>query len=483
MKTIDDLPELPFERLLSYLSLKDRLQLGAVSRSCHEKVTNSRVKHLCYSELPIGRILGKSRWASEAFAENFINSTRFASFFDTYGQTILSSLKHLRLCDLSLDLWKRTVFIRTLNSFSKLEELVIVRVKCNPQRTFKLNLPALTSIHLEELTGMKKLTLDAPSLRNVKLVNDSPLRLDLVHGESVESFLSSDVRDVTNLRNLKNLTFLYYGRPPVIDSKLLSGLQQLKEFHTVDNRNVSEIFEQKQRYGRADLKIYFCGLLLNGPHDPAINALLSSYHNIEAFGQLAKNPSRLADAIPFYRHIYYSNIAEGVAPGLELDLLKRFTRLNEIRVINPVQDIQRFLNLLKNCKNIVELLFTRDQPQAMFDQLPQHRGVQRLKINHRPSDLAFLFRMKHLIHLNLDWPTDIETVRKVFEELPLSSFKFQRPDIPGYYGQVEIRIVDLNRFRVSGVRTETKSFSELNAAIEYAHGIKRQRKRKADVLE
>ena len=473
---MDELPDLPFERMLSYLSLKDRLQLGAVSRSCHEKVANSRVKHLCYSDCPIGRIQEKSRWASGAFAQNFINSTRFASFFDTYGQTILSSLKHLRLCDLSLDLENRIAFARTLKSFNQLEQLDIVRAEWSSTKTFELVLPMLSSIHLEELTGIKTLTLNAPTLKNVKLVDRSysRLRLNIVHGESVERLITTGLEhvEVANLKNLKYLYIRYLLQER--ESKLLSGLKQLKEIHLQSNYRVSELFELKQRSGRADLKIHLCGLLLNGPHDPAINALrypFFDYLNGKWLVCLVENPSRLADVIPFHRGLEYSAIKD-VAPGLEVDLLKRFTDLKKIKVDRPVQDIQRFLDLLKKCY-IVEL--NGDQPQELFDRLPEHCAVQCLTIHRtRPSDLRFLFQLNHLIHLDLGWPAESETVRGAFELLPvLSSFKFRRSYIPayGYYREVvQIQIVVPERFRVSDAGRKTKTFSEFNSVIQSLFG-------------
>ena len=44
----------------------------------------------------------------------------------------------------------------------------------------------LTRLNLHTVGGIKKLTLDAPRLQNVKLVHSS-LQLELVHDESVES--------------------------------------------------------------------------------------------------------------------------------------------------------------------------------------------------------------------------------------------------------------------------------------------------------
>ena len=471
MKTIDDLPELPFERLLSYLSLRDRLRLSAVSRSCHAKIANSRVKTLCYSELPIGRIFGKNRWISGPFVENFINSTRFESFFEAFGPSVLSTLKHLRLCDLSLDLENRTAFTRTLNSFGQLEQLDIIHAKCSQTKTLSLTLPMLTSIHLEELSGIKELTLNAAKLTKIRVLACCDLTLDIVHCESVESFVASGINHMTKLKELKNLKNLSIDYLRERDSTFLSSLQQLKEIH-LDNGlhfNIGQLFEQK-RHGLTDLKISICGLLLNGPDDPA-RSLGSLYLRPEALVQLAENPLRAADEIPFYRHFSYSDI-ERVPPGLEVELLKRFTELNEIHVDSrPVQDVQRFLNILKNFDNIVTLRFEQDQFQELFDRLSEHCSVQFLTIRSAPTDLRFLFRQKHLIYLDVGWSVDSEMVRKAFEELPvLSCFRFYRVVGSSFRQEVTIEIDRSKQFMVT-MCEQTKIASDLNAAIQFAFGI------------
>ena len=480
---MDDLPELPFEKVLSYLGLRDRLMLSAVSRRCYQKIHNSRVKTVCLSARPSGFILGKNRWVSGTFAQNFICSTRFESFFDTFGQTILSSLKHLRLCDVDLTKRDRTAFI--INSFVQLEQLGIIRAKCGHQRHLKLNLPMLTSIHLNKLIA--KVTLEAPKLQEVELKQVPGLdrKLNIVHGESVERLII-EILEQVEVKKLTNLQYLYTSYSSCIESfdpTLLSSLKHLKEFHTNMPRDVSNLFEQKRRYERADLKIYLYGLLLNGPDDPAINAPLysSGYLTRKWFACLAENPSRLADEIPFGNRTHYSYI-ERVARGLEVDVLKRGTDLNSIYVGRPVQNIQRFLDLLKNCDNIVDLWFDCDQPQELFDRLPEHSAVQKLTIARPPSDLAFLFRLKHLIHLYLSKSIDAETVRRAFDELPvLSSFWFKRVD-----DFVSIEITDSGQFRAT-FDSQWKTVSDLNAAIEFIfkneNEQSRSRKRKADNLE
>ena len=471
--TMDDLPELPFERVLGYLSLEDRLKARAVSRRWYHKINSFRVKSLFYSDCPSDFIIGKRRLVSGAFAQNFISPSRIVTFFDTFGQSILSSLKHLRLCDLDLRESNETAFVRTLNSFGKLEDLNIVRVQCSQQREFKLTLPMLTSIHMEELSVNRKLTLDAPRLREIRLMACSGLKLNIVHGDSIERFVADDLR-YTEIKKLKNLQYLYAD----IMASILSSLELLKEIHTYLPGTVAKLFDQKRRSGRTALKIYLYGLLLNGPDDPAMNAFRDSSDilNPAAFDCLAENPSRLADEIPFYLSLDYSAV-ERVDPELEVDLLKRFTDLIELRIDSPIQNIQRFLNLLKNCENIVQLWFDSDQPQDLFDQLPEYCAVQWLTLDRSPSDLTFLFQLKHLVHLHLSRPFDGETVRRAFEELPaLSSFGFRHDS-----KMIKIELSG-REFRVTIGKRKT-TFSGLNAAIEFIAGKERPKKRKADELK
>ena len=66
-----------------------------------------------------------------------------------------------------------------------------------------------------------------------------------------------------------------------------------------------------------------------------------------------------------------------------------------------------------------------EQPQQLFDRLPEHSDVQLLSIASEPSDFRFLFRLNHLIDLGCS--IDAETIWKVFEELQfLSEFRFKQ---------------------------------------------------------
>ena len=422
--TIDDLPVLPFEKVLSYLNLGDRLKARAVSQGWRKKFDSYPVKSLCYAERPLDFIYEKRRMVSGAYA--FISSTKFDSFFSNFGQSILSNLKRLRFCSLGLDEPNAAAFASTINSFGQLEELSIIRFKPrdSPSMQFELNLPMLTSFQLERADAIKELTLDAPRLREVKLAMSWSLNLVIVRGESVERLLTDRLR-YTEVENLKNLQQIYTADLEAIDSTFLSGLNQLKEVHTMNRDDIAELFEQKQLYGRTDLKIYLCGFLLNGPDDPAISSL-SAGSDERLLVQLAQeNPSRLAAKIPFFRYLHYSAI-EGVHPEVAIDFVNRCTDLSLVIVDRPVQDIERFLDVLKNCENIVVLSFRCDQPQDLFDRLPDHSALQSIAIDSAVSpNLEFLRRLKDLIDLDVSFSIDAELIRNLFQELPyLSDFGF-----------------------------------------------------------
>ena len=475
---MEDLPELAFEKMLSYLSLQDRLKSRAVSRRWYHKINSFRLKTLCYSERP-----GKGGLASGAFAENFIRSIRFTSFFNTFRQTILSNLKSLRLSDLHLDKDSRAAFVPTIESFARLEELYIIRFDYRfahsiPIKKFRLNLPKLNSIHLEKVCGIEELTLDSPSLKLIKFVHfpviSSFLRLNLTHPKSVESLVIDDLRCIP-VQNLKNLKYLHgIEDKGVIVPSFLSNLRELKEVRLNNHLSILDLFEQKQRLGRTDLRIYhFCGFLLDVPDDLAIHSMPRCFYSPnEVFHQLAPNrfrpfvhPPRLADEIPFYRVLCYP-VNVPVAPEHEIAILKKYTTLDRIIVDLPLQDVQRFLDLLKNLDDVVNLVFNCAQPQNLFDGLPEYSLLQSLVIKRPPQDFQFqfLFRMKQLTCVTVHCNIDDDLVRKLFRELRfLLSFTFSRA-----HKIISIESIDRPRsFKVSISALQERMEPSLDGVLQY----------------
>ena len=443
---LHDLPELPFKKILSYLNLKDRIRSRAVSRRWYKTIDHFEVNSLCFSRYPVGFVYEKKRLVGTgAFAQNFISSTSICSFFQASTKSILFSLKHLRLCDLEIKKENRSTFASTLNSFDQLEELGFFRVDL--RRTFEnaaefngleLTLPMLKCLQLEKVNGIEKFRLDAPRLQKILLLRCFPLKLDLVHGESVTRVETSSLL-YFKVKNTDN-------RHPENHSAFLSSLKGLKEIHLDNINSVLKLFELKRLNDRSDLRVYLYGYLLNGPDDPAIGSFSNFWD--DALAYLVENSSRLADEIPLLESFRYS-IAESVVPGSEINVLKRFTHLNQIVLNRPVQSVERFLQLLKSIDNIVELKFFDDQQQSLFNRLPEHcSALQKLYIIRNLSNLTFLFQFKHLISLYL-YSTDLESIRKALEEFAfLSCFSFVYKS-----RHFEIEIMHPKQFRMIGSKS------------------------------
>lgn len=150
------------------------------------------------------------------------------------------------------------------------------------------------------------------------------------------------------------------------------------------------LFKQKQLYGRVHLKIYLYGCLLNGSDDSAIN--IAALYNA-GYLSLAANHTKLANEIhvPLSTFLFYHSI-ESVAPELAVNILERFIDLVSVFVSRPVQDIQRFLEVLKMFE-IVHLEFAPNthQPQDLFNRLPEYCAVQKLTIFNLPPDTCISF--------------------------------------------------------------------------------------------
>ena len=184
------------------------------------------------------------------------------------------------------------------------------------------------------------------------------------------------------------------------------------------------------------------------------------------FAHWAENQPRLADEIPFYRTLHYSAI-EHVDPEAAIDVLKRLTDLHTVQVDKPVQDIERFLEFLKNVDKITELRFECDQPQELFDRLPEHCAVQNATITHLPPDHQFLARLEqvNVLHVNvLDvhrGSLDVGLVRRILKKLQfLSEFKFFCIG-----KRVTIRLFK-KRFYISINESALKLLPDLNTAIQ-----------------
>lgn len=477
--SMDDLPDLPFENLFSYLSLEDLIRSRAVSKSWRKRIDNFKVKKLFFSNQPPGFIIKKSLLINALFAHNFIRSLKFDLFFGTFRQSILSNLKHLRLSHLCLNVGDKTSFCSTLNLFDQLEELDMIQFQyckqlySKQERSLDLILPMLNSIRLEEVGGIERFTLDAPRLKKIKILDCYVMmKMRLVHTSTVEKLIIDDLGHL-QVKELTNLKYLYSGSAFVnrIDSQFLSRLPQLKEIHLDKHDDVLTVFKQKQEHSHSDLKIHLFGVLLNGRDDPAMSSLAHNITDEENFAYLAESSiqdSRLADEIPLCKWLTYSAI-ELAAPGLEMLVLGRLSDLSGLKIENEVQNIERFVEIIKTFENIYALEFSAgNQPQELFDRFPEKCGVQRLTINCPVADCRFLFRLKNLMGLEVNWSINTDLIRKLCEQLKFISlfafeYKNQKVQIEIDYNQTGDRPKE---FKVS-IDGNRKEGLDLNAAIQH----------------
>lgn len=111
---MEDLPDVPFDKVLAYLDFSDLLKARLVSKKFHLKINNFKVRSLCVSEWDSGQIEDKHRLVVDEFAQNFIRSSQIDTFFMYFGHSLLSGLRHFRVCDLDM-FGKQKQFIQTLN--------------------------------------------------------------------------------------------------------------------------------------------------------------------------------------------------------------------------------------------------------------------------------------------------------------------------------------------------------------------------------
>ena len=471
---LDELPVLALEQILIHLSLEDRLKSRGVSRGWRYLIDSFRVRSLCFSERPSGFILGKSRWVNGAFAQNFICSPQFEPFVNTFGQTILSNLRRLRLCELHYAVPRKGASLfSTLNSFDQLVELGLLRVKINVRTKwkgeFKLNLPLLRTIRLKHVSGIAMLTLDTPNLQEVRL-EGSQLQVVIVHGDSVERVIS-EFWDCVGAAKLKNLKYLHYGHQPSWyllsrESPYMPSLENLQEFHLDSRQDVREFFEQRRLHDRPDLKIFIYGLPLIGPYDDPVMSHPMTYHYSQYFGYMLRNASRLADEIPFCKSLNWNENAYSYAYAestaeLALSIANKFTNLNAVVVHHPVRDIERFLDFLKQFEHLEDLWIFCNQPQELFDRLPEHVDLQGLIIQARPSDFRFLFGLKNLIRLHVACEIDAEFIRRALKE-----FKFLTQFKSSFnHKEIIVEIDRSKRIRVC-IGYGCEYVSDLDAAIQ-----------------
>lgn len=496
---MDDLPILAFEKLLSYLDLDELLRARAVSRRWRLWIDNYTMKFgvssLCFSGGESGSIRNDHRDHRMAdfefgrFARNFIRSRNFDSFFDAYGRTALSSLKHLRVYNLDVGETRDrpNAFVRILNSFEHLESLHLDQIQ-NLHGFFELILPKLKSIRLNDFDQDDSdfdrfaiprlfLTLETPRLSDIR-ISCCLLDLNLMHPESVERMIISS--NVWELEKFKNLKSLQCADLLGISDNLLSGVEQLREIHLfADSDSLVQLHDQKRRAGRNELKIYYHGVCLAHPNDYPESIHFVSDLSREVLNLMIANYSNLADELPFYETIVYSDAK--TVRQLPSDFWHKLTGLKKIKIAGRIRNIAPFLHALSNCPTVRALAFSQPQSRDLFKQLLGHcPNLRCLSFagHGLKSDFSFLFELSPvqfgcLTRLSIK-PIDVHLISRIFNELNfIRCLDFECDEVAGRIERIDgpkpfaLRINDLAAGR----------FSEIEGAAQAIVKRKQQRER------
>ena len=447
---MDDLPILAFEKVLSYLGLKQLLRARTVSKRWRQSIDHYTakfpVRSLFVSNKEWPYIVGNNHLAAGEFSQNFICSP----IGSLIGQPLLSNLKHLRVCD--LDAKDRAPELFSLaNSFANLESLDFFCVEdlFENDFSFTLSLLKLKSIRLDDCCGIQDwleatctLTLDCPRLSEIWIWNYFP-RLIIEQTECVEkvTISYSDTLNLESFKNLKLLRCSYFDEP---SNSLLSSLKHLKEIHFSNTRSVLEqLQDQKRRNGLNDLKIFYRGLCLDNPNDyPDSNEFIYDKLDAKLLRAMLANYSGVASEIAFYRTLYYTEIA-GVQ-GVPADFWRRLPHLDTIEIEHAVRDVPRFLDVLSNCPGVRSLRmggYPRKN-QDLLDKLSIHHLSSQIQYfnvefpcpapgeeQNLALDFSFLLKFENLVQLGA-YPIDLEIIPKVFNKLRFMRetwFSFKMP--------------------------------------------------------
>ena len=76
---MENLPDVPFRKILSYLNLEDLIKLKSVSWRWYWMLDGFTISNLCYSRLPVQQTYERGRLFRGEFTQNFISTSRIVS--------------------------------------------------------------------------------------------------------------------------------------------------------------------------------------------------------------------------------------------------------------------------------------------------------------------------------------------------------------------------------------------------------------------
>lgn len=466
-----------FQGILSHLELSEQIQLRRVCKDWMRKI-DSMEKRLTISSA--------SKQASYEYGLNLVQDHIRAATIDTVlgllKKPILSNLKSL--CVYKLDVEKKSgPFCKAL-SFDQLDELTISCIE-NLDKHVELRLPNLRRVFIGYLRA-KKITLDAPKLKDVKIrFGKGHFDFEFVH-PSVECIeLDKFSKSLESAELKKNLQRLYCQEIADVGDEFLKGFEKLEELHF--NRKLQAfgvLFNQKKNYNCVNLKIYFNGLRVDSLNE--FEGWFNSGFMDDDFGEIfsvklidlyIQNYSRLANRLPFYTGLSYQRIEDRV-PRLPSDFFRRLVNVNGVATSKQVKSVKDYLNFLRaNFKNLAQLgVLYELPPQIFFNLLPRCvPSIRSIMISRADSyftgvelpdiDLNFIFELKDLVLFSCNIEFSDAFIRKVYAELPnIETLFFKYGDVPRMVATREPNVFQL---QVGSYLGSEPKFNNVNDLIKH----------------
>lgn len=361
MNQLDELPVEVILAILQHLPLKDVLNCKQVNKKLNAVINSYlRLKQLVVIRKAIVPSFRKWFGTSDSVDCRHVLT---ATNIHLMESSIFSGLKQLFV-------YKTTVPIKLVNSLVRLERLELEYSFLETSKTENsLKLPELRIAQLYESCG--GLVVCAPKLLRFQ---NRASNLSFAHPESLETydclFYNKFVDSFVNLVYL--LCAGLEGSAQQGTDDLLRKLPKLREVHTWSTVGLENLKKQKAALHRHDLSICFHGIRDEVNIDRLIstmNACRDLNQSIDAFSTYRSN---LASIVPRIEVATYERLNSYQLP---VNFIRKFVNLSKLIVSQPVQDLNRLSEFLRECNRFTSLRSINFRSallsQEFVDQLPE----------------------------------------------------------------------------------------------------------------
>jgi len=430
-KPFDNLPLEVYEHIIKYLAIVDLIQLRCVSKKFNYIVSTIKIKEMIFynsliEEQNIGSRNYKFNWFAINQAADFKNSISSSKLFLLNRN--LFNLDLLKYLLISQEVHKNTQLESAIiNKFNRLEVLELDLIIFETMN-FDLNLPNLKSFDVfvkayrdSEVT----FKINAPELQALKFNPTVELEFFNSTENSIKyAYLNyqyvsrrSSYRQI--IKSFKNLECLeingdYY--PSLFDLVSLNGsanLKKLKFRHTSNwlSRVISLPYQAVNAFivKYPEVEMYFFDFFITSIAEMRRLKCrqVDMAKCIENQSILDENPIDQVVDIDNY-NVFMNSVVK--LPNHQ-NFLEKFNNIREITVKGKVDNLDRLMNFIYNCKNLINLVFeSTSLGQSFYDELPAISALSKLKIVEQEINLSFDFvrRMFYLDEFETNQQAPIE---------------------------------------------------------------------------